>query len=237
MAVLGEIVAGWTPPPRPGPAEIAGRFVRLEVLDPARHAAGLFAAFTGADAVWDYMPYGPFRDLAAYRGWLDSVAGKPDPMFYALCDARTGAALGVASYLRIDPANGVIEVGHINLSPGMQRRPAATEAMALMMGWAFDAGYRRYEWKCNALNLGSRRAAERLGLSFEGVFRQAAVVKGRNRDTAWFALIDKDWPRVRAAFATWLAPANFDAEGRQRLGLSDLTAGILVSRDPARTAR
>jgi RimJ/RimL family protein N-acetyltransferase len=236
MALLGEIVAGWTPPPRPGPAAIDGRRVRLERLDPGRHAAGLFAAFAGADAVWDYLPYGPFRDLAAYRAWLDSVAGRPDPYFYALCDAATGAPAGVASYLRIDPANGVIEVGHINLSPRLQKSPAATEAMALMMGWAFDAGYRRYEWKCNALNLGSRRAAERLGMSFEGVFRQAAVVKGRNRDTAWFALIDKDWPRVRAAFAAWLDPSNFDARGQQRQRLSDLTEGALVSRDPARSA-
>jgi RimJ/RimL family protein N-acetyltransferase len=237
MADLGEIVSGFTPPPRPGPPVIGGRLVRLEALDPDRHGAALHAAFAGADAVWDYLPYGPFRDAAGYRVWLDSVAGKPDPFFYALCDAQTGQAAGVASFLRTDIANGVIEVGHINLSPRLQRSPAATEAMALMMGWAFDAGYRRYEWKCNALNAVSRRAAERLGLSFEGVFRQAAVVKGRNRDTAWFALIDKDWPRVRAALAAWLDPANFHAAGGQRQSLSALTGSALVSRDPSRAGR
>ncbi len=233
MRELGEIVANWTPPPRPGPGVLEGRFVRQEQLDAARHAADLFAAFEGADWVWDYMPYGPFADLAAHRAWVESVAGQPDPFFYAVCDAASGKAMGVASFLRIDPANGVIEVGHINFSPALQRSPAATEAMALMMGWAFGAGYRRYEWKCNALNLPSRRAGQRLGLSFEGVFRQAVIVKGRNRDTAWFALIDKDWPRVRDAFATWLDPANFDAGGHQRRSLSALTAPALAGKDPA----
>jgi RimJ/RimL family protein N-acetyltransferase len=161
------------------------------------------------------------------------MAGRNDPFFYALCDRATGRAGGVASYLRISPAAGSIEVGHIALAPVLQRSPAATEAMALMMGWAFSAGYRRYEWKCDALNLASRRAAARLGLSYEGTFRQAAVVKGRNRDTAWFAAIDAEWPRLSAAFNDWLAPANFDGAGRQRLSLSALTAPILVTRDPA----
>jgi RimJ/RimL family protein N-acetyltransferase len=140
----------------------------------------------------------------------------------------------VASYLRIAPEAGSIEVGHINLSPELQRTRAATDAMFLMMDWAFEAGYRRYEWKCNALNLGSRRAAERLGFSFEGVFRQAAVIKGRNRDTAWFAAIDSEWPMLKAAFDRWLDPDNFDSDGSQKIALSDLTEPVLVARDPAR---
>jgi len=134
--------------------------------------------------------------------------------------------------MRIKPGAGSIEVGHINLSQGLQKTRAATEAMYLLMAWAFEAGYRRYEWKCNAANLGSRRAAERLGFSYEGVFRQAGVVKGRNRDTAWFAAIDSEWPALKSAFETWLAPTNFDANGRQMQSLSDLTAPILVARDP-----
>ena len=142
-----------------------------------------------------------------------------DPLFYAVVDAATGGATGVASYLRIDPANGSIEVGHINYSPLLQRTPAATEAMYLMMWHVFELGYRRYEWKCNALNAASCAAAERLGFSFEGIFRQAAVVKGRNRDTAWYSLIDEEWPALREAFQRWLAPSNFDGQGRQRTRL------------------
>lgn len=233
MPAFGAPIPGWTPPPPPGPAVLSGRFVRLERLDPDRHAADLFAAYAGADAVWDYLPYGPFPGPGAYRDWAAGMAGQPDPFFYALCDGATGRAAGVASFLRITPAAGSIEVGHIALSPRLQRSPAATEAMALMMGWAFGAGYRRYEWKCDALNLPSRRAAARLGLSYEGTFRQAAVVKGRNRDTAWFAAIDGEWPALSAAFGTWLDPANFDAAGVQRQSLSALTAPLLAARDPA----
>lgn len=230
---LGEVVEGWAPPPRPVRTPLAGRFVRLEPLDPAVHAAELFEAFRADDAVWTYLPYGPFPDPAAYRGWVAAMAAKDDPCFFALRDLASGRAAGVASYLRIDPAQGVIEVGHINLSPALQKGPAATEAMALMMGWAFGAGYRRYEWKCNALNAGSRRAAQRLGFSFEGVFRQAAVIKGRNRDTAWFSVIDREWPALRAAFAAWLSPENFGSGGRQRQRLSDLTAPLVAAPDPA----
>jgi RimJ/RimL family protein N-acetyltransferase len=230
---FGAPVTGWQVPPWPGPAVLEGRHVRLERLDPAAHAAELHAAYAGHDAVWNYLPYGPFADQAAYRGWADGMAGRGDPVFYALRDLATGQAAGVASYLRIAPQAGTIEVGHIALSPALQRGTAATEAMALMMGWAFDAGYRRYEWKCDALNLPSRRAAQRLGLSYEGVFRQAAVVKGRNRDTAWFAAIDGEWPALKVAFDAWLAPANHDAAGRQRQALSALTAPILAARDPA----
>lgn len=230
---LGARVEGWTPRSRPDWDRIEGRYVTLERLDPARHAADLHAANRESDAIWDYMPYGPFPDEAAYHTWAEGMAGRTDPWFAALIDRATGRAGGVASYLRIDPAAGSIEVGHIALAPRLQRTRAATEAMYLMMAWVFDAGYRRYEWKCNALNLGSRRAAERYGFSFEGVFRQATVVKGRNRDTAWFAAIDREWPALKAAFDTWLDPANFDAAGRQRQGLSALTRPVLVTSDPA----
>lgn len=208
-----------------------GRFCRVVPLSTA-HVADLHAANSADAAIWDYMSYGPFETEAAYGAWVENVADRPDPMFFAVIDTVSGRALGVASWLRIDPANGVIEVGHINFSPALQRRPAATEAMALMMARVFALGYRRYEWKSNALNLPSRRAAQRLGFSYEGVFRQAMVVKGRNRDTAWFAMTDAEWPRVQAALAKWLAPGNFDAEGRQRQRLSALTAPLLAARDP-----
>jgi RimJ/RimL family protein N-acetyltransferase len=153
-----------------------------------------------------------------------------DPQFFAIVDPASARAVGVASYLRITPASGSIEVGHINYSPLLQRKPAATEAMYLMMANAFDLGYRRYEWKCDALNAPSRSAAQRLGLSYEGIFRQATVVKGRNRDTAWYASIDSEWPALRNAFLRWLDPANFDAAGKQKQSLGSLTAPVLVRR-------
>lgn len=229
---LGAPVTGWRPPPRPAREAVDGRHVRLEPLVRA-HAEELHAGFAGHDALWDYMPYGPFASAAAYGDWIDTAAGGDDPLFLALRDRATGRAAGVASYLRIQPEAGSVELGHIALSPGLQRTPAATEAWFLMMDRAFAAGYRRFEWKCDALNLASRRAAERLGLSYEGVFRQATVVKGRNRDSAWFAAIDGEWPALRAAFLAWLDPGNFDSEGRQRRRLSDLTAPLLAARDPA----
>jgi RimJ/RimL family protein N-acetyltransferase len=232
-APLGEPVPNWTPPPRPGPEVMEGQWVRLERLDPPRHGPEIHEANRASDAIWDYMPQGPFATEAEWMTWAEGVAGKDDPCFYAIRDLDSGRAAGVASYLRIAPEAGSIEVGWITLAPVLQRTPAATEAMVLMMRWALEAGYRRYEWKCNALNLPSRRAAQRLGLSYEGVFRQATVVKGRNRDTAWFAAIDKEWPALKSAFGTWLARANFDGEGRQRVSLSSLTAPILVARDPA----
>jgi RimJ/RimL family protein N-acetyltransferase len=172
--------------------------------------------------MWTYLPYGPFEDLTAYRAWLDAVAGRRDPMFFAIVAAER--AVGVASFLRVKPAEGSIEVGHLAFSPALQRTTAATEAMALMMATAFDElGYRRYEWKCDALNGPSRRAALRLGFVYEGTFRQASVVRGRNRDTAWFSVTDIEWPRLKAAFGQWLAPGNFGPDGRQRVSLSALT--------------
>ena len=195
-----------------------GRACRVEPLDPNRHAADLFAANADdADGrIWTYMGYGPFASLDGYRDWMLSSCLGDDPMFHAVVNAATGRAEGVASYLRIEPAVGVIEVGNICFSPRLQRTAAATEAMYLMMRRAFDElGYRRYELKCDALNAPSRAAAKRLGFQYEGIFRQATLYKGRNRDTAWFAITDGDWPAVKAAFETWLAPENFDAGGAQ----------------------
>ncbi|HSF94552.1 MAG TPA: GNAT family protein [Thermohalobaculum sp.] len=220
--------AGWTPPPRPIRVTMQGRLVRLEPLVVA-HADALHEAnMQGADGRnWTYMAYGPFDTAEAYAHWVGEMTRDGDPMFYAIVRQDGGVPVGVASYLRIAPASGSIEVGHINYSPLLQRMPGATEAMYLMMKWAFEVGYRRYEWKCDALNAPSRRAALRLGLSYEGTFRQATVTKGRNRDSAWYAAIDSEWPTLKAAFETWLDPANFDAQGRQRQSLSALTRPIL----------
>ena len=230
---IGAPVHDWHPPLRPERVDLSGRYVRLEPLARA-HAGELFAAFEGAEAVWTFLPYGPFASAQSYADWIDSAASGDDPLFFALRDFASGRALGVASYLRIQPDAGSIELGHIALSPALQQSAAATEAWFLMMDWAFSAGYRRFEWKCNAQSLASRRAAERLGLSYEGTFRQAAVVKGHNRDTAWFAAIDGEWPALRAAFSRWLDPGNFDAEGRQRESLSALTQPLLAAVDPMR---
>jgi RimJ/RimL family protein N-acetyltransferase len=211
---------------------MAGRFCRLEPLDPDRHADALHAAnqLDVDGRSWTYLSYGPFPTAADHRAWVAEVCRRNDRLFFAILEAATGAPVGVASYLGIAPASGSIEVGGLHFSPRMQRTPIATEAMYLMMKRAFELGYRRYEWKCDALNAPSRAAAQRLGLSYEGVFRQATVYKGRSRDTAWYAAVDGEWPTLRAAFEAWLAPDNFDEHGRQRTRLSDLTASILKRR-------
>jgi RimJ/RimL family protein N-acetyltransferase len=226
---IGALVPGWKPSVQPGREPMAGRFCHLEPLDPERHAAPLFEANAAqADGrSWTYLPYGPFEDFASYRAWLDETGRGEDPLFFTILNAVSEAALGLAAYLRIQPEAGSIEVGHLKFSSGMQRTPLATEAMFLMMKRAFDLGYRRYEWKCHAFNQPSRDAAQRLGFSFEGIFRQATVVKGRNRDTAWYSVIDREWPRLRAAFEQWLSPDNFDEHGRQRISLSALTRPLL----------
>ncbi|MFV0475741.1 MAG: GNAT family N-acetyltransferase [Pikeienuella sp.] len=226
---LGDPVGDWTPPPAPPREPIEGRWTRLVPFDPARHAAEIHAANDGSVSMWDYMPNGPFADYDSYIAWAEEAAKSSDPLFFAVIDKTDGKAKGVVSYLRITPVMGVIEVGNIAFSPPLQRTREGTEAMYLMMRRAFELGYRRYEWKCNHFNSPSRRLAQRLGLSFEGVFRRHMVVKGRNRDTAWYAAIDAEWPQLRAAFETWLAPDNFDGNGRQRQSLTPLTRPILVA--------
>ncbi len=225
-------LSAWVGPDYPDFPTLQGRYARLERLRADRHSADLFRANSESDAIWDYLPYGPFRRLEAYQDWINRDWAGQNTVFYAVKDLEKGHFSGVASYLRIKPQIGVIEVGHINFSPALQRSRAATEAMYLMMRWVFEAGYRRYEWKCDAANRASRAAAQRLGFSYEGIFRQAAIVKGRNRDTAWFAMIDREWPALNAAFQHWLSPENFDTRGRQIKSLSDLTCGVLVAKDP-----
>jgi RimJ/RimL family protein N-acetyltransferase len=231
--MMAKDLSKWAPPAAPAGTTMTGQYVTLERLDADTHAADLYRAFSGHDGLWDYMPYGPFTSAAAYHRWAKEMAAQEDPQFYVLRDQATGHCGGVASFLRITPTAGTIEVGHICISPELQNTTAATEAMFLMMNWAFDAGYRRYEWKCNAANMASRRAAQRFGFSYEGIFRQAAVVKGRNRDTAWFSVIDSEWPALYEAFAAWLAPSNFTSHGEQKERLSDLTRLVRANDDPA----
>jgi RimJ/RimL family protein N-acetyltransferase len=211
----------------PEPEPLTGATVALEPLDPVRHAPGLFAAATAGDPrLWEFLPYGPFRDEAALRVWLDEVAPSRDPLFFAIVDPATRTPAGMAAYLRIAPAHGSIEIGHIWFGAALQRTRAATEAISLLARHAFDdLGHRRLEWKCDARNARSRRAAERFGFTYEGTFRRHMVVKGRNRDTAWFSIVDTEWPAIRAAFDAWPADDNFDASGAQRRTLEQLRAG------------
>ena len=229
---LGAALTGWTPPAAP-PADLVleGPRVRLRPLNPERDARPLFDGYAADPAGWDYLPDEPYADFAPFRAWAEGAAASTDPHFLAIETAA--GVVGSCSYLRINPGAGSIEVGFIHYAPALQGTPAATEAMHLMMDWAFAAGYRRYEWKCNALNAPSRRAAQRLGFAFEGVHRQAMVVKGRNRDTAWFSILDAEWPALRAAQRRWLAPENFAPDGAQKTALSALTRPLLAARDPS----
>ncbi len=229
---VGYPVPDWRASTHPRGRRMQGRLCRLEPIDARLHAEDLYAAFSrDTDARnWTYLPYGPFDGEAALRDWIDSDCRGDDPCFFSVIDCASARAVGVASYLRITPAVGVIEVGHIHFSPLMQGRPIATEAMYLMMREVFEnLGYRRYEWKCDALNAPSCRAAERLGFMFEGIFRQATMYKGRNRDTAWYSILDREWPTAKAVFEAWLEPANFDADGIQKTSLSVKMAEALVS--------
>ena len=232
---IGRDLPDWKAPPFPRREVLTGRYCRVEPYDPARHARDLWEA-QGDDPRgerWTYSFSGPYADFAAYEQWGRDAQASRDPQFYAIVDTASGRAVGSCSYLRIDPRHGVIEVGHIYFSPRLARTRAATEAMYLLMANAFGLGYRRYEWKCDSCNLPSRAAATRLGFTYEGMFRQAIVNKGRNRDTTWFAIIDRDWNRgLRAAYLRWLDPANFDAQGGQKLRLSALTAPF-VEQDSA----
>lgn len=231
MVELGVELPDWMPPPWPGPVGLEGRYARVEPLAPG-HAAALYAVNRLDDRIWDYLPYGPFETESSYAAWVAKMAGKPDPLFFAVIDRERGIPGGVASLMRIAPEAGSIEVGHICWSAALRRTRAASEAIFLFADWVFREGYRRFEWKCDALNRPSRRAAERFGFSFEGVFRQAAVVKGRNRDTAWFAMTDGDWRCLKPAWEAWLDPANFDGDGRQRRALGALTTPCRVASDP-----
>jgi RimJ/RimL family protein N-acetyltransferase len=207
---------------RPARTTLVGRHVRLVPLDATLHVADLFEGVRGHDEVWTYLFDGPFADLQSFRERLESMAKSDDPLFFAIIDCRSGLAVGYASYMRSDPAHRVIEVGSILFVPVLQRTPGATEAMYLMAKHAFDdLGYRRYEWKCNSLNAPSRRAALRLGFTFEGIFRKHMIIKGRNRDTAWYSMTDEEWPSRKIAFEKWLDPSNFDANGHQLRSLSE----------------
>lgn len=228
---LGIPVPDWQGATRPVAEVRVGRLCRLEPLEPSVHAEDLYEALSldSDGRNWTYLPYGPFDSVEDFASWLISVGQDQDVLFFVIISLESDKPVGIASYLRISPEQGSIEVGHLNFSPLMQRTPIATEAMWLMMKEAFALGFRRYEWKCNALNRALRRAAQRLGLSFEGVFRQAAVVKGYNRDTAWYAAIDRDWPALNEVLTQWLRTDNFDAQGRQRVSLSALTRPLLVA--------
>lgn len=223
---MTEDLSGWTPRPRPDRVTLDGRFVRMEPLDPVRHLDGLFRELTevdtNADRRFTWLFETPPASPADLRAWMDKVAPSSDPLFFTLIDKASGRVAGRQSLMRIDPTFGVIEIGNIYWGPTIARKPAATEALFLAASYVFDTlGYRRFEWKCNNQNEPSKKAALRFGFQAEGVFRQHMVVKGLNRDTAWFAMIDKDWPALRAGFEAWLAPDNFDAEGRQRRRLEE----------------
>ena len=227
---IGFATEHWSGCEHPRGAVMNGRLCRLEPIDVERHCADLFAAFSlDQDARnWTYLPYGPFATEADLRSWFLASCVGDDPCFFSVIDLQSGRAVGVASYLRIEPAMGVIEVGHIHFSPLMQGKPISTEAMYLMMRHVFDQGYRRYEWKCDALNQPSCNAAQRLGFLFEGIFRQAIMYKQRNRDTAWYSILDREWPTAKAMFEAWLDPLNFDENGQQRSNLSHNMQQALV---------
>lgn len=214
--LIGDPVPNWTARPLPPHHAMQGRTCRLEPLDEDRHARSLFLAFAAAadDGDWTYLPDERPSDAASYRQQVSTRAASRDPLFYAVV-LPDGCSAGTVALMRIDPANGVIEIGHVNFAPALQRTAAGTEAVALLLSQAFALGYRRVEWKCDSLNARSRQAARRFGFSFEGIFRQAVVTKGRNRDTAWFSMLDREWPCIRHRIDRWLAPENFDADGRQ----------------------
>ncbi len=222
QAIGEELPVGWKEAIFPDKKALLGKYTRVEPLDPPKHAKELFTANNSDidDSGWTYLGYGPFGNYSDYQTWLQSVCVSKDPMFWTYIDRKTDEAVGLGSYLRINPKEGSIEVGHLRFSSLMQRTTVATEAMFLKMEYAFSLGYRRYEWKCDALNAPSRRAAERFGFKFEGIFRQATHYRGRNRDTAWFSIIDTEWPTVKSAHREWLKPTNFDENGKQIKSLS-----------------
>ncbi len=227
---IGPRVADLSPAPRPERVVLDGRFCRLEPLDPARHGDDLFAASTPADAAarFIYLFEEPPTTRAAFQTWLETAAASADPLFFAVIDKRTGRCEGRQTLMRIDPTHRVIETGSIYWGPAISRSPVTTEANFLFAKYVFDTlGYRRFEWKCNALNAPSRVAAERFGFTYEGHFRRAVIIKGRTRDTSWYSMTAEEWPRLRAAYERWLSPENFDAQGQQKSSLRDLTKAAL----------
>ncbi len=221
---VGFPVDNWHARPRPPKSGMSGNYCRVVPIDLYLHAAELHQAYIKnlEHRIWTYLGYGPFDTLEDFKAWMKDYCLGSDPLFHAIIENDSSTALGVASYMRIQPEFGVIEVGHINYSPALQRKRAGTEAMYLMMQRVFDElGYRRYEWKCDALNAGSCKAAVRLGFAFEGIFRQATIYKGRNRDTAWYSIVDTEWPALKNAFQCWLKRENFDSNGRQIQRLSE----------------
>lgn len=228
MPPLGEIVKDTSPAVRPRRETLEGSVVRLQPLDPLADSDALYEGTHGeqSEELWRYLPDGPFPDRSTFDAYLTRASVSEDPLFLAIVDKSSGLAIGMDAYLRIDPVSKVIEVGHILFTPKLQRTVAATEAMFLMAKYVFELGYRRYEWKCNSLNEPSLRAARRLGFTFEGIFRQHMIVKGRNRDTAWFSMLDSEWPARKAAFERWLDPKNFDENGVQKLSLSAANSGV-----------
>jgi len=217
----------WHGAKMPDGAPLDGETVRLEHLEASRHASQIYAAVKGAAELWQFLPYGPFENERAFTEWIAECAASTDPLFYAIVDRASGVPLGLGSYLRMVPQHGVIEVGHLLFTPRLQRTRQATEAIYLWARHAFDdLGNRRLEWKCNALNAPSRRAAERFGFIFEGQFRRHMAVKGRNRDTAWYSITAEEWPTRRDAFEAWLSPDNFDPSGRQLRSLAEVRQGI-----------
>lgn len=226
---MAEDLSHWIPRPKPRTEPMEGRFVRLEKLNPARHSDGLFdaSAQPGGDERFRWLPDDPPTDRDAFRGWVEQVAASEDPIFFAVIDKATGKVAGRQTFMRMDTANGVAEIGHIYWGPLVSRKPAATEALFLFARHIFDdLGYRRFEWKCNNENLPSKKAALRFGFQHEGVFHQHLIVKGKNRDTAWFAMLDKDWKKLRPAYEAWLSSENFDAEGSQRRKLEEIRAEV-----------
>lgn len=210
-------LADWKGVPAPTATLLEGRFIRLERLDPARHGDQLFAALEGSGAdpkLWDYLPYGPFPERTAFDAWLNNHAAASDPYFFSVVDRASGQVQGILSLMSIVPAQGRIEIGHVTFGAPMQRSPRSTEAVYLLARYSFDLGYRRLEWKCNNGNARSKYAAERLGFSFEGVFRQHMVVKGQNRDTAWYSILDGEWPAIAAGFERWLSDENQTPDGQ-----------------------
>jgi RimJ/RimL family protein N-acetyltransferase len=225
---MSEDLKNWQPRPRPPRIPLGGRYVRLEPLNAQAHGDGLFEASSVADAAtrFAWLPETPPQTRAEFQPWLDKAEASTDPLYYAIIDKESGKVVGRQTLMRIDPANGVIEIGHVYWGPQMARTRGATEAQFLFARHVFDdLGYRRYEWKCNNANLPSKRAAERFGFQFEGIFRQHMIVKGENRDTAWYAMIDKEWPALRRAYEAWLEPANFDGEGGQKRRLEEIMVG------------